>query len=141
MRALRAVVVFCILEPGVAAQSGSGPGPAARRESRPADAPGTAVGPAIAIRSDRVRVAHEATAILPGQSVSWHNPEKKKGGLDLTRRASAVAGGETGPVIVPGQPAESLLVEKVTGGEMPPKGPLSVEHVTTIRAWVEAGAP
>jgi hypothetical protein len=41
---------------------------------------------------------------------------------------------------VPGQPGESLLVEKVTAGEMPPKGALAKEQVAVLRAWVEAGA-
>jgi mono/diheme cytochrome c family protein len=83
----------------------------------------------------------EAGAILADQCVSCHGPEKKKGGLDLSRRASALAGGENGPAIVPGRPAESLLVEKVSEGEMPPKGALSKEEIAAVRAWVEAGAP
>src|SRR5262249_54389376 len=56
-------------------------------------------------------------------------------------RASAMAGGESGAAIVPGRPAESPLVEKVTEGEMPPKGALSREEIAAVRAWVEAGAP
>jgi mono/diheme cytochrome c family protein len=83
----------------------------------------------------------EAGAILASQCVSCHGPEKKKGGLDLTLRERALAGGQSGPVIVPGEPDESLLVEKVTGGEMPPTGALSADQVATVRAWVEAGAP
>src|SRR5271166_5722307 len=69
----------------------------------------------------------EAGAILANQCVACHGPEKKKGGLDLSRRASALAGGESGAAIVPGRPGESLLVEKVSEGEMPPKGGLSKE--------------
>ncbi len=84
--------------------------------------------------------SREAGAILANRCVSCHGPEKKKGGLDLSRRASAMAGGETGAAIVPGRPADSLLVERVTAGEMPPQGELSKEEVATIRVWVEAGA-
>ena len=126
MRAPPAVVVLCILTPGVAAQPGSTSSQAARREPR---APNVA------------RVAQEAGSILANQCVSCHGPEKKKGGLDLTRRATALAGGDSGAVIVPGQPGESLLIEKVAGGEMPPKGPLSQDQVVAVRAWVKAGAP
>src|SRR5579883_1607134 len=82
-----------------------------------------------------------ASVILTDHCVSCHGPEKKKGGLDLTRRSSALAGGDSGAVIVPGRPGESLLIEKVAGGEMPPKGPLSKDQVAAVRAWVEAGAP
>jgi mono/diheme cytochrome c family protein len=83
----------------------------------------------------------EAGVILADQCVSCHGPEKKKGGLDLTRRSSALAGGESGAAIVPGRPGESLLVERVAEGEMPPKGALSKEEIAAVRAWVQAGAP
>ena len=42
---------------------------------------------------------------------------------------------------MPGSPDESLLVDKVAEGEMPPKGALAREQVAAVRAWVEAGAP
>src|SRR5262249_24688110 len=50
-----------------------------------------------------------------------HNASERKGGLDLTRRETALKGGRSGPVIVPGKPAESLLIERVTAASMPPK--------------------
>ena len=42
---------------------------------------------------------------------------------------------------MPGSPDESLLVDKVVDGEMPPKGALRREQVAAVRDWVEAGAP
>ena len=42
---------------------------------------------------------------------------------------------------MPGSPDESLLVDKVAEGEMPPKGALGPEQVAAVRAWVEAGRP
>ena len=86
-------------------------------------------------------MAREVGAILADQCVSCHGPEQKKGGLDLSRRATALKGGKSGTAIVPGQPDESLLVDKVAEGEMPPKGALAREQVAAVRAWVEAGAP
>ena len=65
----------------------------------------------------------------------------EKGGLDLSRRATALKGGKSGAAIVPGSPDDSLLVDKVADGEMPPKGALAREQVAAVRAWVEAGAP
>jgi mono/diheme cytochrome c family protein len=91
-------------------------------------------------RGDRDHTAQEAGSILISKCVSCHGPEKKKGGLDLSRRASALAGGESGAAIVPGRPGESLLVEKLAEGEMPPNGPLSPEQVAVLRRWVESGA-
>ena len=85
-------------------------------------------------------VAREVSLILVDQCVSCHGPAQKKGGLDLSRRATALKGGKSGAAIVPGFPNESLLVDKVAEGEMPPKGALRREQVAAVRAWVEAGA-
>jgi len=82
----------------------------------------------------------QAARILAEQCVSCHGPIQKKGGLDLSRRASALKGGESGVVIVPGAPEESLLVDRITEGEMPPKGGLPRDQIAAVRAWVEAGA-
>jgi mono/diheme cytochrome c family protein len=79
--------------------------------------------------------------LLTGKCLSCHGSEPRKGGLDLTRRASAMAGGKGGPAVVPGQPDESLMFEKVAAGEMPPKSPLRPEQVAAVRRWIEAGAP
>lgn len=73
--------------------------------------------------------------------------EDRKAGLDLTAREPAMAGGETGPALVPGDLEESLLVEAVGRdgliAAMPPKenDRLSAEQVSWIRQWVAAGAP
>src|SRR5262245_43831630 len=46
-------------------------------------------------------------ALLTEKCLACHGPDQKKGGLDLTRRPAALAGGESGPVIAPGRPDES----------------------------------
>ncbi len=92
------------------------------------------------LRANLDRFAQEAGSILVDQCVALPRAGEEEGGLDLSRRASALTGGESGAAIVPGQPGESLLVDKVAEGEMPPKGPLSKEQVAAVRAWVEAGA-
>jgi mono/diheme cytochrome c family protein len=68
--------------------------------------------------------------------------EKLKGDLDLRTPAGILKGGESGAVIVPGKPEQSLLYEKVLKGEMPPKkeGRLSEAEVERIREWISAGA-
>src|SRR5262249_55171944 len=79
--------------------------------------------------------------ILVETCLTCHAADPKKGGLDLTRHATALAGGDGGTAIVPGEPGESLLYEKVAAGEMPPKRPLAPEQVAAIRDWIAAGAP
>ncbi|QDU23521.1 PSD1 and planctomycete cytochrome C domain-containing protein [Urbifossiella limnaea] len=67
--------------------------------------------------------------------------EKLKGGLDLRLRRLAVAGGKSGPAVVPGKIAESLLVERVISGDMPPgKKKLSAAEIDVLRRWVAGGA-
>lgn len=81
-----------------------------------------------------------ALEIVRRDCLSCHGPEKKRGQLDLSRRESALAGGETGPAFVPGKPDLSLLLNKVSKGEMPPKKRLDASQVEVLRRWIENGA-
>lgn len=77
--------------------------------------------------------------ILVGRCLQCHADEHK-GGLNLTTKVTALKGGETGPVIVPGKPERSLLVEHVTNGQMPPKKPLPKDEIAVLRQWIGDGA-
>ncbi len=68
---------------------------------------------------------------------------EKKGGLDLRLRKLMVSGGDSGTVIVPGQPSDSMLVERIRAGEMPPGDDkrLSDRDITVIEQWIAGGAP
>ena len=48
-------------------------------------------------------------------------------------------GGESGAVIQPGQPDDSLLIEYVESHEMPPGRPLPAEEITILRRWIAEG--
>src|SRR4051794_29912492 len=63
--------------------------------------------------------------LLQRRCLGCHNPDKKRGGLDLSTRSSALAGGENGVVVVPGQANKSRLVQMVSGPtpRMPRTGP------------------
>ncbi len=66
-----------------------------------------------------------------------------KGDLLLDTRAGVLAGGESGEVIVPGKPEESLLVSalKHESFEMPPKSKLPDAVIADFAKWIEDGAP
>ena len=100
---------------------------------------GSVVGP---VRGDQpaTDAASRVREILADKCLGCHATETKKGGLDLSRRASALHGGKTGPALVSGKPGESLLVERLEAGEMPPGRPLKPEEIETLRSWVESGA-
>ena len=78
--------------------------------------------------------------LLARRCLDCHNGTDLKGKLDLSRRKSALAGGESGRVIVPGRPAESLLWEYVREEEMPPRKPLSAAEKAVLKTWLAGGA-
>lgn len=81
--------------------------------------------------------------ILRENCAGCHHRGKRKGKLDLSTFAALLAGGESGPALVPGDPVGSLLLRRVRGPdpEMPPKGgPLGDEQVGLIARWIELGA-
>lgn len=67
---------------------------------------------------------------------------KIKGSLLLDSRAGLRQGGDTGPAIIPGKPAESLLVQALKHEKlkMPPKGKLPDEVIADFIQWVKSGA-
>ena len=84
--------------------------------------------------------------ILANRCYECHSEklEEPKGGLKLDSRAATLAGGETGPGVVPGNLKESLVIDAVQYGDlfqMPPKTKLPAEEVATLVKWVEMGAP
>ncbi len=65
------------------------------------------------------------------------------GGVDLTNYDSVIKGGRSGPVVVAGDPASSVIVKQISGATpaMPKnKPPLSADDVKTISDWIKAGA-
>ncbi|HUR56057.1 MAG TPA: PSD1 and planctomycete cytochrome C domain-containing protein, partial [Gemmataceae bacterium] len=77
------------------------------------------------------------------QSCHGEPGKKVKGGLKLTSRAGLLAGGETGPAVVPGDVAKSLLAQvvKYDGDlKMPPKGKLKPQEIADLTQWVKDGA-
>ena len=74
-----------------------------------------------------------------------HQPAIMQGHLDLTQYRTLLRGGHSGPGLVPGDPARSLLIAMMDGRRPPlmPLGgpPLDREIIDRFRAWVKAGAP
>ena len=58
--------------------------------------------------------------ILTKQCLGCHGGLQQKGGLDLRTIPLMLKGGESGPSIKSGQPADSELWKKIASGEMPP---------------------
>src|SRR5262249_25514132 len=51
-------------------------------------------------------------------------------------------GGKSGPAIIPGDSAKSLLVQRLKAGEMPPGDKkVPADKLATIVSWITGGAP
>lgn len=83
--------------------------------------------------------------VLVDHCYKCHSADAKifKGGLKLDNRQGLIKGGDSGPAIVPGDTAKSLLIKalKYDGLEMPPKGKLSDSVIRDFETWIKMGAP
>ena len=75
-----------------------------------------------------------------------HDADRVKGGLFLDSSAALLAGGDTGPAIIPGKPADSLLLAAISYKDeelqMPPKGKkLTDAQIADFTEWIRRGAP
>ena len=67
------------------------------------------------------------------------------GGLTLTSYQALITGGNSGPAVIPGNGAGSLLIRKLlgtaAGSQMPLGGtPLPPTTIDSISAWIDQGA-
>src|SRR4051794_40809141 len=69
--------------------------------------------------------AERVSPLLQKRCLACHDGAKKRGGLDLSTRAGALRGGDSGPALVPGAATKSLLIQMVRGpkARMPRAGP------------------
>jgi mono/diheme cytochrome c family protein len=81
--------------------------------------------------------------VLAANCYSCHGSEKQKAGLRLDSRGSMMTGGDSGPVVVPGNPQDSLLVKAINyqaEPQMPPKGKLPDDQIAALTEWIRRGA-
>ena len=92
----------------------------------------------------------EVLPILKNNCLACHGESKPKGGLVLETPQAILKGGDSGPAVVPGKSAESLLL-KAAGHQdpdmvMPPRenkvnaGPLKPEELGLLKLWIDQGA-
>lgn len=71
--------------------------------------------------------------------------EKLKAGLLLDSREALLKGGDTGPIVAPGDPDKSRLIEALRYAnpdlQMPPKEKLTPEQIADFENWVRIGTP
>jgi uncharacterized membrane protein len=89
-----------------------------------------------------VSFINDVLPIIQSRCVRCHGEDRVEEGLLMRSYEEIMAGSDNGPVIVPGDVANSKLVELVAAQKMPKRGPkLTPPQVELITQWVAAGAP
>lgn len=92
---------------------------------------------------DSERFEREVRPILATRCHSCHGEKAAFAGLRLDSREAMLKGGDSGPVLVPGQPSASKLVAALQGRgmkRMPPTAPLPAQEIAILERWIEDGA-
>lgn len=104
--------------------------------------------PAAIAPADAAFFENQVRPILVAKCYECHSQDSKilQGGLLLDSKPGWLKGGDTGQVIVPGKPDESLLVRAVRyvkdeHVQMPPKGKMTDAEIEVLVQWVRRGAP
>ncbi|MEO8268977.1 MAG: PSD1 and planctomycete cytochrome C domain-containing protein [Aureliella sp.] len=92
---------------------------------------------------------HDVIPIMLRRCAACHGRHQQLAQLDLRSKTAMLKGGKSGPAIIPGKPDESLLLQKIHAGEMPPLErlvevsvkPIEPAEVETLAKWIAAGAP
>ncbi len=89
----------------------------------------------------------EVLPVLTQHCLKCHgaDPEKIKGGFDLSTRKAVLEGGDTGPGVDLAKPGDSLLLKaihyKADEHKMPPKGKMPDKEIAILEKWVKEGLP
>jgi len=93
----------------------------------------------------RVDFTMEIKPIFENSCINCHGRGRDKGGFKIDSRETVLKGGDTGPAVIVGKSADSLLVELVQSSDpdsqMPKKGShLTPQQIRLLRAWIDQGA-
>ena len=98
-------------------------------------------------QEQQIKLVGEVRKIMAHNCYSCHSSDKIRGELRLDERKFVFAGGESGPIIEPGDPSKSEFVRRISlpkghDDVMPSKGStLSQEQIALIGFWIKKGAP
>ncbi|MCE9629737.1 MAG: DUF1549 domain-containing protein [Planctomycetia bacterium] len=96
--------------------------------------------------ADRVDFSRDIQPLIARRCVACHGPDTQEGGLRLDDPVGASKELDSGArAIVPGKPAESVILERITSTDpdlqMPPEGPrLTAQQVDALERWISEGA-
>ena len=89
-------------------------------------------------------MASRGVKVMEQRCWTCHGTDTAQSGLRLNGRDAILQGGSRGPAMVPGNAAQSRIIQAVrrTGDlSMPPGPKLPDAEVAALEAWIAAGAP
>ena len=95
-----------------------------------------------ATAQEKVTYQDQILPLVENNCAKCHNPDKKKGDLDLTSYNGVMKGGGSGPVVVSGNSDSSKLWKCITHAEeptMPPNKKLADKEIDTFKKWIAGG--
>lgn len=100
-------------------------------------------------RNDLVNFEREILPLLQRSCLACHSASEKQGALVLESPATMRQGGDSGPALIPGRGADSLMLRLASRQDeplMPPEGndvkasTLSSDELGLLRLWIDQGA-
>ncbi|MBC8353811.1 MAG: DUF1553 domain-containing protein [Planctomycetes bacterium] len=95
---------------------------------------------AIGAKANEIDFDSQIAPIFAGHCLECHSGIKPKGDLALTSTEDITKGGASGQPYVAKDSSKSLLWERVSTNEMPPKHALKVEQKEILKRWIDEGA-
>jgi len=95
-----------------------------------------------AFAADKVTFDDHVLPVLQQACLNCHNPDKAKGGLDLSTYGATLKGGSGGKIVEPGDAGSKLLgcVIQTVEPKMPPEGDkMAAANIDILKQWIEGG--
>ncbi|MEM7146441.1 MAG: c-type cytochrome domain-containing protein [Verrucomicrobiota bacterium] len=93
--------------------------------------------------TDKITYQDHVRPVFENHCLNCHNPDKARGGLDLSSYGATMNGGSSGDVVAAGDPSGSRVLLTATHREepfMPPeKPPINKNELEIISKWIESG--
>lgn len=94
--------------------------------------------------TDGISFGRDVAGVLASKCNGCHGTNRPRNNFSLANFQRLLAGGDSGPPVVPGKPADSLLIKKLKGqsGQRMPlnQPPLPAATIAKIEEWIAKGA-
>ena len=88
-----------------------------------------------------ISFTNDVNPILQSRCLLCHGGQRTEKGLNISTYDHLIAGSEKGPVLVPGDAANSKLIQLIEQGKMPKRGPkVTPDQLAVLIEWINAGA-